>query len=207
VAAWCRGVFLRGDNSVEGGEIPEVLGQPHSPLFLVQVPPNYRCHPLHAAAWINCPRELVKALATFFSDHCLVRDSLGNTPLCLAASASIHEEKEELELDDLELNQTEINEVLQSPSVMDIILSANPYSASIPNFYGRYPLSLALEHGKTFEEVAPLIKAFPQALETKDSFTNLYPFMIAATVPSTNELSHVNTVFVLLRMQPDLMMC
>ena len=49
--------------------------------------------------------------------------------------------KEILEVDDLDLNQAEINEMLQSPSVMDIILSANPYSASIPNSFGRYPLS------------------------------------------------------------------
>jgi ankyrin repeat protein len=213
VSAWCRGVFLCCDYSGEGSDIPEVLGPPNAPLFLVPVPQNYRCHPLHAASWINCPRELVKTLAKFSSDHCLVRDSFGNTPLCLAASASIYEDKEELGFNDeaydqsLLLNRNEGDEVQQPLSVMNSILSANPHAASIPNSFGRYPLSLALEYGKTFEEVAPLIKAYPQALETKDSTTNLYPFMIAATAPSPNLLSQINTVYELLRMQPDLVNC
>jgi hypothetical protein len=209
VSAWCRGVFLCCDYSGEGSDIPEVLGQQNAPLFLVPVPQNYKCHPLHAASWISCPRELVKTLATFFSDHCLVRDSFGNTPLCFAASASIYEDKEELGFDDEEDDESlELDEeVKKAPSVMDIVLWANPTAASIPNSLGRYPLSLALEYGKTFEEVAPLIKAYPQALETEDSTTNLYPFMIAATAPSPNELSQINTVYELLRMQPDLVNC
>lgn len=217
VAAWCCGVFLSGAGSGEGSEIPGVLGPPEVPLFSANLPPNYRCYPLHVAAWINCPRALVKALATFCPDHCVVRDSFGNTPLCLAAAAPIRQDKEEFDFDDetgeesaqedQDLGSQEY-EKHHTPSVIEIILSANPIAASIPNPIGRFPLALALETGKYFEEVSPLIKAYPQALEIKDVITDLYPFMTAAAAvsPETDSNSSLNTVYELLRLQPDLVM-
>jgi hypothetical protein len=216
VAAWCCGVLLSGEGSGEGSEIPAVLGRPEAPLFLVKVPYDYRCLPLHVAAWINCPRALVKALAIFFSDHCVVRDSFGNTPLCLAAAAPVREDKKEFDFSDESDDESsqedstqerEEDETQQAHSVLEIIVSANPKAASIPNPLGRFPLALALETGKSFEEVLPLIKAYPQALEIKDATTHLYPFMIAAAVtPPRRGPNLLDTVFDLLRMQPDLVM-
>jgi ankyrin repeat protein len=210
VAAWCCGVFLSGEGSGEGSEIPHVLGPP-APLFLSHVPRGYRCLPLHVVSWIHCPRALVKTLVTFYSDQCLVRDSFGSTPLCLAAAASTREDPEEYdyaeESGDESGDEGRDPQTKPTQSVMNIILTANRKAAEIPNIQGRLPLAIALENGKAFEEVLPLIQAYPRSLVIKDPTTGLYPFMTAAAViPTKRHPSLLSTVYDLLRMQPDLVM-
>jgi hypothetical protein len=206
VAAWCCGVFLSGEGSGEGSEIPHVLGPP-APLFLSHVPRGYRCLPLHVVSWIACPRALVKALVTFHSDQCLVLDSFGSTPLCLAAAASTREDPEEYEYAEESGDEGSDPQTKPTQSVMNILLTANRKAAAIPNIQGRLPLAIALENGKTFDEVLPLIQAFPSSLVIKDPTTDLYPFMTAAAViPPKRHPSLLNTVFDLLRLQPDLVM-
>jgi hypothetical protein len=75
---------------------------------------------------------------------------------------------------------------------------------------------LALEAGKQFDAILPIIQANPRALETRDTATNLYPFMIAAASTSSlrgtspesshrnEEESTFNTVFKLILMLPEL---
>lgn len=206
VAAWCCGVVLSGEGSDEGSEIPHVLGPP-APLFLSHVPRGYWCLPLHVVSWIHCPRALVKALVAFHPDQCLVLDSFGSTPLCLAAAAPVREDQEEYDYDDEFDVEEGGNETEPSLSVMNILLTADPRAAVIPNRQGRLPLAIALENGKIFDQVLPLIQAFPRSLLIKDPTTDLYPFMTAAAVihPKRHPLL-LSTVFDLLRMQPDLVM-
>jgi len=68
---------------------------------------------------------------------------------------------------------------------------------------------VALEAGKPLDTgIFPMIQAYPQAIEIRDTATHLYPFMMAAVAAAASddddEESTLNTVFQLLLMQPQL---
>jgi len=69
---------------------------------------------------------------------------------------------------------------------------------------------VALEAGKPLDTgIFPMIQAYPQAIEIRDTATHLYPFMMAAVAAAfqdddNDEEFTLNTVFQLLLMQPQL---
>ena len=71
------------------------------------------------------------------------------------------------------------------PSVLDILVGANPLAATIPtsmgSFAGRLPLHIAIDSGKPWNEgIKTILSAYPQAISRVDPVTNLYPFLQAA---------------------------
>mmetsp|Transcript_23729 Transcript_23729/g.34594 ORF Transcript_23729/g.34594 Transcript_23729/m.34594 type:complete len:369 (-) Transcript_23729:157-1263(-) len=172
---------------------------------------------LHAATEVECPRAVVRAAARFFPSQASLRDENGRSPLAIAALTPIFEEPEmsdEEEFGDENYNlsvETVGNDrgskdksdvENKKKSVIATVLEACPRSATMPDADGRYPLALALENGKGFDQgLREIIAAAPRLLDTRDTKTHMYPFMMAAV--GTHGPSF-NTVYELLRSFPEL---
>mmetsp|Transcript_14832 Transcript_14832/g.21175 ORF Transcript_14832/g.21175 Transcript_14832/m.21175 type:complete len:443 (-) Transcript_14832:50-1378(-) len=211
-ASWLYG-FQMSPSNIDYYE-PCLLAGTEMCYYVTPYTASYRCYLLHIATWVNCPRSIAKTFSIFYPDQCLALDSFGNTPLCLAASAPVWK----FVVDYVDESDDSIPEEAGGieESIIEILLSANPNAASIPNRKGRLPLAVALEAGKQFDAILPIIQAYPRALETRDTATKLYPFMIAAasnyslhgaspeSFHRNEELSTLNTVFKLILMLPEL---
>jgi len=135
---------------------------------------------LHAIASTPSPTSFLRFAAMIYKEDLSVRDRNGRVPLSLCASSSGIDE----EMDWLSLT---------------ILLDIFPQAACFPDISGRLPLHLALETNRTWEGgVKALLKAEPRCLTTRDPFTKLYPFMLAAA----ND-SDISTIFRLLLADPE----
>ena len=74
-----------------------------------------------------------------------------------------------------------------SSSVIQILLEASPEAASYSHpRTGRIPLHFAILSGKSWHEgVCPMLEVYPDGIMVVDSVTGLYPFMLAASVGSS----------------------
>ena len=89
------------------------------------------------------------------------------------------------------------------PSVIQILLQANHTAASqgacIQDPSGRYPLHLALEHGKTWSTgVQALVEAYPEALCLPSGTGKWLPFQLAAL-----RCEELSTVYAVVRSAPQ----
>jgi hypothetical protein len=69
------------------------------------------------------------------------------------------------------------------------ILDRAPNLVRLPDAFGRLPLFLALEYGRSwpYGGIKELVRALPSSLTTKDTRTLLYPFMMAAVDRESEE--------------------
>jgi hypothetical protein len=69
------------------------------------------------------------------------------------------------------------------------ILERAPHLVRLPDAFGRLPLFLALESGRSwpYGGIKELVRALPSSLTTKDTQTLLYPFMMAAVDRESGE--------------------
>ena len=82
-------------------------------------------------------------------------------------------------------------------------MSGEPAAAKERDPHGQLPLHIAIMRGKTLDDgVQALVEACPTALTTPDNQTNLYPFMLAASVGRGR--GDCTTIYALLRAAPDL---
>ena len=101
---------------------------------------------------------------------------------------------------------------LQQPSVVQILLLADPYAASVPDGMRRLPLAVALDSGKTWDRggVKEILDAHPDAIMARDPKSGLYPFMSAAMDRSNrrglgaDDTSMTYTIYELLQANPEL---
>jgi len=104
-----------------------------------------------------------------------------------------------------------------SSSVIELLLQANPKSASSRDNQGRLPLHIACASGNKIwlkGGIKSLLYAEPSALNIKDDLTGLFPFMLAATSPlqsteddkniMNDDCSQIELVFQLLVNNPTL---
>jgi ankyrin repeat protein/uncharacterized protein (UPF0297 family) len=67
--------------------------------------------------------------------------------------------------------------------IVELMLRYAPETANNEDNSGRTPLNLAIEHNKLWEgEIELLLKASPTVLHIQDPDSNLYPFMLAASI-------------------------
>ena len=186
---------------------------------------------VHAASAVDCPRCVVRIAMVLFPQELLSRDEHGYLPIHIAAATpafAVHDLRGEgYSIDDAiyddELRQRrarnysgdQSNESLNSskskdsdskykePSVIDILLGGAPSAASECDPHGQLPLHVAIMRGKTLDEgVRALVQAYPDALTMPDVNTNLYPFMLAASVGRGR--GDCATIYELLRGAPEL---
>ena len=174
-------------------------------------------HIVHAASSVDCPRCVVRIAMVLFPQELLRRDEHNRLPIHIAAAAPVYAVNdlrgEGFSLDDAYIDdenphrranvkpkkQTKYKE----PSVINILLGGDPTAARERDQHGQLPLHVAIMRGKTLEEgVQALVEANPDALTTPDAQTNLYPFMLAASVGRGR--GDCSTIYALLRAAPDL---
>eukprot|EP00571_Detonula_confervacea_P008588 CAMPEP_0172317676 /NCGR_PEP_ID=MMETSP1058-20130122/32387_1 /TAXON_ID=83371 /ORGANISM="Detonula confervacea, Strain CCMP 353" /LENGTH=717 /DNA_ID=CAMNT_0013032293 /DNA_START=50 /DNA_END=2203 /DNA_ORIENTATION=- len=173
-------------------------------------------HTVHAASSVDCPRCVVRIARVLFPQELLRRDGQNRLPIHIAAAApvyAVHDLRGEgFTIDDAfddgppeqrasrpKKNQNKYKE----PSVIDILLDGEPSAASERDPHGQLPLHAAIMRGKTLDEgVQALVEAYPDALTTPENETNLYPFMLAASVGRRR--GDCATIYALLRAAPEL---
>ena len=137
---------------------------------------------LHSVIELGAP-DLVIQYALFTNRHqCMEYDELGRSALCVAAAR-----KE---------TPARIIAMLLDPKN-----GGNLSAAGKIDKFGRLPLHYAIASGRPYDNATKaIIKAAPQALQTRDSITHLYPFMMAAV----GKHSDINWVYNFLTEVPDL---
>lgn len=147
--------------------------------------------PIHALAGTHIPASMIKFAVQVHSRDPGALDEAdreGNLALHVAASRRLDHQLDPMDAD------------TDRGGAITALLNAYPPAARVLNKKGRIPLTLAIESGATWEAggVRHLFEQTPEALEVKDSASQLYPFMIAAKVGS------VEVCFQLLRHSPGL---
>jgi ankyrin repeat protein len=143
---------------------------------------NVSFWPMHAMAAIDCPRRVVKIAATkIHRDQLLQKDENGMTPLLIACKAPIYKFQDiaydgadlEDKLEDHLYNSDEGNNnddanmisaderesTFTLPSVIEILLQAEPAAARIADPSGKLPLQLAMESGRTAAQGVEALQA------------------------------------------------
>ena len=173
---------------------------------------------VHAAALVDCPRAVVRMAAALHPRELLNRDDAGDLPVHIAARAPVHQSHdlrvrgdsatgEDADVDEdlaVRLRRNEGRATRRrphdEPSVLDILLGAQPAAAGVRDGSDQLPLHAAAVSGKRLDEgVEALLAAFPEAVSVPDGRTALYPFMLAASAPDGGDAS---TVYRLLRASP-----
>jgi hypothetical protein len=171
---------------------------------------------VHAAAAVDCPRQVVKIATKVYPTQLNELDEEGRIPLTIAAMTPtwkirdlsdegylledrIHGDVSQYDGEVNDAEQVEPNPLY--PSVIEILVTAAPETARFRDADGRLPLQLAISCGKKWSTgVKALVEAFPDAMMLHDPITNLYPFMLAAIVKKGG----CTTIFELLRSNPSL---
>ena len=173
---------------------------------------------VHSASSVDCPRCVVRIARVLFPQELLRRDELNRLPIHIAAAAPVHcvhdLRGEGFTIDDAFIDddpqqraarpmKKESQSKYKEPSVIEILLSGEPAAAKERDPHGQLPLHVAIMRGKTLDDgVQALVEACPDALTTPDNQTNLYPFMLAASVGRGR--GDCTTIYALLRAAPDL---
>jgi len=150
-----------------------------------------------------------------FPEQLLMRDEGGFLPIHIAAAApvyAVHDLRGEgFSMEDAILDEETGMPIIRKlketkytePSVIDILLSGEKSAARERDPNGQLPLHIAIMRGKTLEEgVKALADAYPEALTMPDKHTNLYPFMLAASVGRGR--GDCSTIYEMVRAAPAL---
>mmetsp|Transcript_37309 Transcript_37309/g.76109 ORF Transcript_37309/g.76109 Transcript_37309/m.76109 type:complete len:735 (+) Transcript_37309:164-2368(+) len=172
-------------------------------------------HAVHASSYVNCPRCVVRMAMVLFPEQLLMRDEGGFLPIHIAAAApvyAVHDLRGEgFSMEDAILDEETGMPIIRKlketkytePSVIDILLSGEASAARERDPNGQLPLHIAIMRGKTLDEgVKALADAYPEALTMPDKHTNLYPFMLAASVGRGR--GDCSTIYEMVRAAPDL---
>jgi ankyrin repeat protein len=173
-------------------------------------PPPFR--PLHSACSLDCPRCVVRFAMVLHSQELLTRNEDGQLPIHIAATTPIfaaHDLRgdsytfEDAIRDPSRSSCKKKKDTYREQSVIDILLVGCPEAARERDRHGQLPLHVSIMRGKTLDEgVLGLMQAYPDALTTPDTQTNLYPFMLAASVGRRR--GDVTTIYELVRSAPEL---
>jgi hypothetical protein len=173
---------------------------------------------VHAASSVDCPRCVVRIDKVLYPQELLMRDELNRLPIHIAAAVpvySVHDLRGEgFTIDDAFIDDDPQERAAsprqngslcpyKEPSVIEILLSGEPAAAMEQDPHGQLPLHITIMREKTLEDgVQTLVEACLEALTTLDNITNLYPFMLAASVGRGR--GDFTTIYALLRAAPDL---
>ena len=194
---------------------------------LVDLPPGIAFYPVHAAAAVDCPRAVLRIAILLYPEQVELKDNEGNTPLSVAINAPIYkvydlsedgydmdrmyeysddEPEQDKNNNEAFQSQQEVTNVVNCPSVIEVILEKNSHLAKITNNEGRLPLCQAILKGKSWKDGLKAIRdAYPDALSLQDNTTRLFPFMLAAASDVMNPNDNcIDTIYRLLKANPEL---
>lgn len=178
----------------------------------VDIQPDTEFLTVHAAAAIDCPRAALKIAIILHTEELEKADKDGKLPLHIAIAAPVYKVHDLSEDgydmnriydnydDECQNNDDDDTDEIDCPSVIDVLIEANPRPSRTPDAAGRLPLNLALAFGKSWKEgVRAILGAYPEALSLPDSQTGLYSFMLAAEKGAS-----LCTIFELIKANPEL---
>ena len=220
---WVRYFVILGDDGIQGvrgpadltGELGEAWKKTElllkcAYLGSLDAEPSFRT--VHAASAVDCPRPVVKIAAIVHPEQLEEKDENGMTPLLIAVQAPIFKVRDLSDegylLEDQihgdgrynDNNDEDENDSGQ-PSVIEILLEANPNASCIPDSEGRLPLHCALASGKRWNEgIKAITEAYADALSIPDVRNGLLPFLQAAV----GERADCSTILDLLRKDPSM---
>lgn len=131
---------------------------------------------LHTIIDLACPVHVVLHALERFPDDTSRRDSLGRTPLHMAASLSSRSSS--------------------CHTILAHLIHLYPEAARMTDNEGRLAIDLAAEHGHSGDVMELLVLAEPRAVDTRDLRDKFYPFLAAALN------ANVSTTYHLLRAKP-----
>ena len=164
------------------------------------IPSHYTFRPMHAVAAVDSPRPVIKMATVLYPKQLEEPDEMGMTPLLIAANAPIFKVRDlsdegfmledriygdsDNESDD-DMDDGERGDSGQ-PSVLDILVGANPRAAriscSLGPLAGRLPLHVAIASSKPWNEgIKTILSAYPEAISSIDPESGLFPFLQAAS--------------------------
>ncbi len=165
---------------------------------------NERDVPLvHAIIECGGQTSLVRYALGLHPEHILLRDLEGRVPLSIASSkVDANPEIITLLLEEEKKNAMyQIDQTSSSPVVV-----RKKVAASMADKKGRLSLHKALESGRTLKNGVDLIaNAAPQAMETRDIKTGMYPFMLASIPNYKWDNTCVDTIYSMIRSVPHVM--
>uniref|UniRef100_A0A7S2I364 Uncharacterized protein n=1 Tax=Helicotheca tamesis TaxID=374047 RepID=A0A7S2I364_9STRA len=158
---------------------------------------NVRYQTLHAAAGIPwCPPALTRLAIRHHRHQLQVMDNNGRLPLSITAASNMSsftsndymEQTEQSKDGRFSSNDRtpsdgiDLDQRKNKDDNLNILTKAYPHAACIPDDDGRLALHMALESGKPSwkESVKDLALAAPEAMQSRDAVTFLYPYQLAA---------------------------
>ncbi|KAG7374443.1 hypothetical protein IV203_013538 [Nitzschia inconspicua] len=163
---------------------------------------------LHAAVSLgsqNCPIEVLKWLLKRFPEQVRKRDSRGILPIHLAIGPTLIQATNRRQY--LPRQKDIIAALLKvypqaAQRTIYASLSTSAFTVHLEKY--RYPLMTALRNRHTWSGgVEDLVGAAPGVLLKRDPVTNLYPFQLAATPFGSSTTVDLDTIYRLLRTQPE----
>lgn len=153
-----------------------------SALLNVSLSPSYVLHGLLLG---HAPLSLLQFCLHYQPVTASATDTSGNRPLHVLVTNRPYAGKKERE-------------------AVAAVVRAAPSAARIPNGEGVIPLQLAIYNKAPTEIVEILLAAAPETISCRDVVHGLYPFQLAAAEQGSS-IATVNTIYRLLRQQPDLL--
>jgi ankyrin repeat protein len=128
-------------------------------------------------------------------------DEHGRTPLHYALVATPGNQEQDSRKDSCRVDLAYWSANFESRSLVQFILDNAPSSADIHDGDGRLPIHLAIVKNRDLSSaVQPIIAAHPGSISAIDPYTNLKPFLLAA---SHNNAS-LDLIFRLVVLEPSL---
>jgi hypothetical protein len=150
---------------------------------------------LHAAAYMDgCPLSFLLLIMRVFPSQVMKRDEMvlnsAILPLQIVCTWSRNHNLGAIA-------------VSRKGMAISALVSEYPGSAKMVDDQGRYALFCALESKTTFDAgIQKLIETYPEVLRVKDPTTQLYPFLLAATISTDDSAPRLWTIYELLRADP-----
>jgi ankyrin repeat protein len=158
--------------------------------------------PVHLAASVpNFPTFILQMMVLHDRSALLRRDEHGRIPLHYALVATPGNQEEDYCDDSCFVDLVYWSPNFESRSLVQFILDNAPSSADTRDGDGRLPIHLAIANNRDLSSVVlPIIAAYPGSISAVDPYTNLKPFLLAAS----HDNASLDLIFRLALLEPNL---
>jgi ankyrin repeat protein len=158
--------------------------------------------PVHLASSVpNFPTFILQMMVLHDQSALLRTDEHGRIPLHYALVATPGNQEQDSRKDSCRLDLAYWSANFESRSLVQFILDNAPSSADIQDSDGRLPIHLAIVKNRDLSSaVLPIIAAYPGSIAAIDPYTNLKPFLLAAS----HDNASLDLIFRLVVLEPSL---
>eukprot|EP00934_Nitzschia_sp_Nitz4_P006875 Nitzschia sp. Nitz4//scaffold161_size51353//13377//14696//NITZ4_006943-RA/size51353-processed-gene-0.58-mRNA-1//1//CDS//3329537894//6865//frame0 len=175
------------DSDLPKADTSQELSEPKDPLLL---------HAAVSLGALSCPTPILEYILALYPSQIRELDPFGNLPLHIATGPAAWSQA------------TRRKYRPREGELIERLIRADPSVAAetIVQDHGRYPLHRALANRHTWGGgVESIFLAAPHVVFLQDPLTRLYPFQLAAAPAGEEMAVDLNTIYMLLRSQPDVL--